>query len=155
MTKKERARQSAMNRVYQNCPEVYESINGTFKNGDMWAVCDSYRFIRSQNRPQDIPESMGMDLDTVIPCDAKNGSIVYLPTVSEIKEHINAHGLTRVRKPGMIEAIPGWWCNPFYLLDMVQAFPDAVYYKPSNATTALYCECEDGDALLFPVRHSA
>lgn len=155
MTREERARQSAMDQIYQNVPFSREKLNGTFQSGDMWAVCDTYRFIRSKNRPQDIPECMGVNIDALVHDEYRQGEIVYLPTVSEIKEHIKAHGFTRVRKPGQIEALPGWWCNPFYLLDMVKAMPDAVYYKPKNSCSPLYCEAEDGDALLCPVRHAA
>lgn len=157
MTREEKNRLNAINHVYKNsyAQRGREALHGTFKSGDMWAVCDSYRFIRTKNRPQELPESRGINIEMCIPNDAKHGEKCIMPTAQEIKEYTKAHGFTRVRNPGMIEAFPGWWCNPFYLLDMVQAFPDAVYYKPSNATTALYCESEDGDALLCPVRHSA
>ena len=153
MTKEERNRQKAMTQVYKNVPAGRDKLRGTFKNGDKWAVCDTYRFIRTKNRPEDIPESMGTDLDLLVSPEMKLGKVVYLPTAEEIKEYTKARGLTRVRNPGQIEALPDWWCNPFYLLDMVQAFPDAVYYTPKNSCTPIYGECEDGDAVLCPVRH--
>lgn len=80
-----------------------------------------------------------------------------LPSTAKIKNAIadlkSKYGKEWKRKP--IEALPGWWCNPQYLLDMVQALPGGTARAPKNERSPLYYESEDGDALLLPVRHTA
>ena len=151
MTREERSRQSAIKAIYQN--SISDKLKGTFQSGDKWAVCDGFRFIRTSNRPKDIPDCTGMDLGRVTE-NVERGKVVCPPSAHEINEFIKERFMTRHRNLLPIEALPGWWCNPFYLLDMVKAMPDAVYYKPKNRLSPLYCESEDGDALLLPVRRA-
>ena len=154
------AQLAALNRVIKNVPDYREGLKGLLPSGDRWAVCDGYRFIRVQNKPESIPEAknpMELDLDKTVPQGAKDGGEITLPSVAQIKASIAnlraKHGRDWQRHP--MEAVPGWWCNAQYLLDMVQALPGGVAYQPKNEYTPMYYESAEGDAVLLPVRHSA
>ena len=148
-------RLAALKKVVKNVPPGMDRLRGIFQIGDRWAVCDGYRFIRVENKPESIPEALGgVDLDHAIPQNAKQAEVVELPSVVEIKSFIASHKIGRGQIEPM-EALPGWWCNAQYLLDMVQALPDGKAYKPEKNISPLYYEAEDGDALLLPVRHTA
>lgn len=151
-------RLSALNRIFKGMDNYRPNLYGMFKSGDLWAICDGYRFIRTTDKPESIPECMGgLDLDKLIPQCSKGGEVVSLPSISEIKAAIAdlkaRYG--REWKSNPIEPISGWWCNAQYLLDMVQALPDGTAYRPESPHKPLYYRSEDGDAVLLPVRHSA
>lgn len=153
---------AALNRVYKSAAAgVRENLHGFFPSGDRWALCDGYRFIRVNSKPESIPmapESPNpLDLDRAIPQGAREAEPVSLPSAAAIKAAI-AELKARYGKEWKYqpyEALPGWWCNPQYLLDMVQALPDGTAYAPKNDKAPLYYESENGDALLLPVRHTA
>lgn len=154
-------RLSALNRIYKNCADSRPSLKGFFPSGDRWAICDGYRFIRLNSKPESIPEApqavKPLDLDKIILADALNSEVVNLPSAAEVKAAIadlkSKYGRDwNNRHP--IEALPGWWCNPQYLLDMIQALPDGTAHKPENCYSPLYYHSEDGDAILLPVRHT-
>lgn len=150
---------AALTNVYKSALSMpREGLHGAFKSGDRWAVCDGYRFIRVNSKPESIPEADGgVNLDACIPPDVRAADVVDLPNVAEIKAAMAdlkaKYGRDWREKP--IEAAPGWWCRPKFLLDMIQALPGGKAYRPKGGTSAMYYESEDGDALLLPVRHSA
>lgn len=149
------ARLTALKRVWKNASPYEERLNGIFKSGERWAVCDGYRWIRVNSKPESIPECMcDLDLDKTIPADAKQGEVVELPSAVEIKSFIASHKIRRGKTEPM-EALPGWWCDPQFLLDLIQALPDGKAYRPGKPFAPLYVEAEDGDAILLPVRHTA
>lgn len=152
-------RMAAIKRVYKSAAsQGRECYRGAFRSGDRWAICDGYRFIRLNSKPESIPECAGgVDLDKSIPQDVQNSEVVTLPNAAEIKAAIaelkSKYGRDwNYKHP--IEALPGWWCNAQYLLDMVQALPDGTAYAPKNCYSPLYYHSEDGDAILLPVRHT-
>ena len=150
-------RLAAINRIYKSAAgNVRESLRGIYKSDGRWAICDGYRFIRLNVKPDSIPECAGLDLSKTIPQDAKDGEEVTLPGVAEIKAQIAElkakYGKGWKYQP--VKAFDGWWCNPQYLLDMVQALPNGKAYRPKNYYSPLYYESEDGDALLLPARHT-
>lgn len=154
-----RAQLAAITRVYKSaCRHTSRKFNGMFKSGERWAVCDGYRFIRIKNRPESIPETeCDLDLDKTVPKDATSAEVVELPSVVQIKAEIAKlkaqYGRDWQRHP--IEALPGWWCNAQYLLDMVEALPGGVAHQPEKYCSPLYYHSNDGDAILLPVRHDA
>jgi len=147
---------TALKRIYKSAAALdRKGFDGFFKSGDRWALCDGYRFVRLNNKPDSIPEVWNdMDLDKTIPQGAKYAEEIPLPTVADIKAFIAEKNMTR-SKPGPFEAAPGWWCNPFYLLDMIQALPGGKAHRPERPMAAMYYESDDGDAVLLPVRHNA
>lgn len=151
---------AAVKRIYKSALSMPNaSLHGATRSGDRWSICDGYRFIRLNSKPESIPEvhGLGFDPEKAIPAGARDAEPVTLPTVAELKEKIAAlkaeHGRAWTREP--IEALPGWWCNPQYLLDMVQALPGGTAYAPAGRVSPLYYESPDGDALLLPVNHRA
>lgn len=154
-------RTSALNRIYKSaCSFTRKGFDGVFPSGDRWALCDGYRFVRLNVKPESYPErENAVDLDRAIPAGAADAETVELPTVQEIKAHLAAVKARYGRKwknyaESHIEALPGWWCNPEYLLDMVQALPGGTAHAPKNSLSPLYYESPDGDALLLPSRHN-
>lgn len=149
---------AALNRVYKSCPTSRENMRGIFRSGERWAICDGFRFIRVNSKPESIPECAGnFDIDKTIPKNVRENEVVELPSVADIKAAIAnlkaKHGKGWKNEP--IELLPGWWCNPQYALDMVQIFPVGKAYRPEYPHSPLYYEAEEGDALLLPVRHAA
>lgn len=150
-------RAAAITRVYKAAFAMpRENLRGCFPSGDKWAICDGHRFIRLNSKPESVPECFGgVDLEKLIP--QERGEEVELPTAGQIKTAIAElkakHGKDWKHEP--IEALPGWWCNPQYLLDMVQALPNGKAYRPAKHNAPLYYESDDGDALLLPVRHAS
>ncbi len=159
------ARVSALNRIYKNCSDHRPELRGFFRSGDRWALCDGYRFVRLNSKPDSIPYAAysdenskfePVDLNSCIPQGAADAETVELPSVADVKAFIAANkyksGHYTMYKP--MEALPGWWCNPQYLLDVLSVFPSVTAYKPLSAHSPLYCVGEDGDALVLPVRHT-
>lgn len=149
-------RLAVLNRVVKNAPR--EDFRGIFKSGERWAVSDAYRFIRINERPLSIPEVKNdIDLDRIIPKNTISAETVELPNVADIRAFMATNKIKSGRyiSYNPIEAVPGWWCNPSYLLDMVQALPGGKAYKPANHYSPLYYQSDDGDALLCAVRHAA
>lgn len=155
-------RMAAIKRIYKSASSGRrEDLHGAFRSGDRWALCDGYRFIRLNSKPDSIPEAPQkgdpFDLDKCIPQGACYAETVSLPSESAIKAEIanlkSKYGRDWDRHP--MEALPGWWCNAQYLLDMVQAIPDGVAYKPEKYYSPLYYRAENGeDAMVLPVRHT-
>ena len=44
------------------------------------------------------------------------------------------------------------WVNPEYLLDMLNALPGCVAYKPDRPIDPIYFKAKNGDGLLLPIR---
>lgn len=152
-------RAAAIQRIYRSARGYHnERLHGTFRSGDRWAICDGFRYIRLNEKPRSIPETTcDVDLDRVTRPEDREGEPVDLPTVAQIKAHIAekralyGRGWAKQRDAAM-EALPGWWCNPQYLLDMVQSLPGGVAHRPAKALSPLYYDSADGDAVLLPVR---
>lgn len=149
---------AAIKRIYKSaCSGSRRELHGAFKSGDKWAICDGYRFIRLNSKPESIPETKSdLDIERVIG-SARDGKIVELPSVSEVKAKIAElkamYGKGWNKMP--IEPLPGWFCNPQYLLDMLQALPNGRAHLPKNSTSPLYYESGGGDALVLAVKHNA
>lgn len=153
---------AAMKRIYKGCSDSRPMLKGLFKSGDRWALCDGYRFIRVSSKPESIPEASTMpggeepiNLDKCIPDESRYSEAVTVPTAAEIRAFMAANKIKSGRGVtyNAMEALPGWWCNPAYLLDAVQALPGAIFHKPKSHYSPLYFESETGDGMLLPVRH--
>jgi hypothetical protein len=154
------AKTAALNRIYKSaCCMTRKGFDGVFPSAGRWALCDGYRFVRLNVKPESYPERENtIDLEQAIPEASRYSEAVELPTVAEIKAHLADVKARFGRKwrnysDSHIEALPGWWCNPDYLLDMVQALPGGTAHLPKNSISPLYYESPDGDALLLPCRH--
>lgn len=146
------SRSAAIKRIYKSAARGSRvNLRGVFLSGDRWAICDGNRFVRLNSKPESIPECEGgIDLERAIPADARTADSVALPSVVEVKAFMAEHPKNNRGIYRIMEALPDWWCNPEYLLDMLQALPGGTAHKPKNGFSALYYESPDGDALLLP-----
>lgn len=149
---------AAINRIFKSIDPYRENLRGAFEQSGKWIITDSYRAIRLNEKPEAIPECIGVKSMEDIMDKAKNKALdrekVELPDIASIKLYIAEmkakHGKEWKRHP--MEALPGWYCNPQYLLDMMQALPDGTAYRPEKWNDMLYYESEKGDAVLLPVK---
>lgn len=149
---------AAIKRIFKSIDPYRENLRGVFEQSGKWIITDGYRALRLNEKPEAIPECIGVKSIEDIMDTAKNKALdcekVELPDVASIKLYIAEikakHGKEWKRQP--IEALPGWYCNPQYLLDIMQALPDGTAYRPEKWSDMLYYESEKGDAVLFPVK---
>lgn len=153
---------AALKRIYNSLPASRPAMDGFFRSGDMWALCDGFRFVRLHDKPGSIPEAPGaaggnppIDLEKYAQEALVGAEDVDLPTAGQIKAVIAAekakHGSKKNRWDKW-EALPGWYCDPQFLLDLVQALPGAKAVKAPGAKKPLYLRSENGDGYLLPVR---
>ena len=153
---------AALKRIYNSCPASRPAMMGFFRSGDMWALCDGCRFVRLHSKPGSIPEAQQtpdgkspLDLEKIAQEALVGAEDVELPTAGQIKaviaEEKAKHG-SKKNNWDKWEALPGWYCDPQFLLDLVQALPGAKAVKALGAKKPLYLRSENGDALLLPVR---
>lgn len=149
---------AAIKRIFKSIDPYREALRGVFEQNGKWILTDGYRALRLNEKPEAIPECAGVESTEDIMDKAKNKALdrekVTLPDVSAIKLYIAEakakYGKKWKRQP--IEALPGWYCNPQYLLDIMQALPDGTAYRPEKWSDMLYYESEKGDAVLLPVK---
>ena len=87
--------------------------------------------------------------------DPKAESLQF-PSIGEFRAYIVAHKVRRGRKTGCEPYCLGdcVWCDPKYLLDILQALPECTAHMPKSLTSCIYFTEPNGDdGLLLPVRH--
>ena len=145
---------AAVGRIIRNTPK-HSRIQGVFPYRDKFVVCDGYKLIRLNN---DIISLLhcesDFNVDRVMDCHSTDEKI-QLPSVAELKAFIAADKA----KKGSRNYAPSpycldyfVWCNPVYLIDMIQALPGCTAYKPEHSLGAIYFTAENGDGILLPVR---
>ena len=153
---------AALKRIYNSTPESRQAMRGFFRSGDMWALCDGFRFVRLHDKPGSIPEAPQgagdkppIDLDEYAKQALVDAEDVELPQAGQIKAYIAEqkakHGGKKNRWE-RYEALPGWWCDPQFLLDLVQALPGASAVKAPGPYKPVYLKSENGDGLLLPCK---
>lgn len=149
---------AAIKRIFKSTDPYRENLRGVFEQSGKWIITDGCRAIRLNEKPEAIPECVGIKSIEDIMDTEKNKAIyrekAELPDIASIKLYIAEtkakYGKEWKRQP--MEALPGWYCNPQYLLDIMQALPDGTAYRPEKWSDMLYYESEKGDAVLLPVR---
>ena len=153
---------AALKRIYNSCPASRPAMAGFFRSGDMWALCDGFRFVRLHDKPGSIPEAPEaaggkppIDLEKTAQGAVVGAEEVELPAAGQIKaviaEQKAKHGAKKTYWD-KYEALPGWYCDPQFLLDLVQALPGAKAVKAPGAHKPVYLRSENGDGMLLPVR---
>ena len=143
-------RLAALKRMVKSCckrtPKV--SLHGVFKFKEWEVLCDGCRAFRLRKMPDVLPRAVEapepLDMDRIMQHEL--GETCVLPSIAEVKAHIAAH------KDYPMEALPDWWCDPQFLLDVLNVFPNGTAYKPKDNHSPLFVDGEDGDAILLPVR---
>lgn len=150
---------AAIKRIFKSIDPYRENLRGVFEQSGKWIITDGCRAIRLNEKPEAIPECVGIkSIEDIIDTE-KNKALdrekAELPDIASIKLYIAEmkakHGKDWQRN-NPIEALPGWYCNPQYLLDIMQALPDGTAYRPEKWNDMLYYESEKGDAVLLPVK---
>lgn len=129
---------------------IHETDDGRY------CILDGYRLYRFAADLPSIPRArVSFDAAAAIPKDATAGGPLPAPSKADIKAYIAETGQTR-RKPTEPYTPAGWpaWyaVNPYYLLDALDAMPNAVYYAPASYNKPLYFADADGnDGIILPV----
>ena len=150
------ARVNAIKNIIKNAPESRPSMKGLFRNGEKWVACDGNRAIRTGTDITSVPhtEEPNFSVERFIPPILNEK--LDLPTIAEVKAFIAERGYTKSNfhgKEGF--CLDGYvWVNPFFLMDMLNALPGAVIYKPSTPRSAIYMQSTEtgDDGILLPVR---
>lgn len=130
---------------------IHETDDGRY------CILDGYRLYRFvADLPSIKRAQLPFDAAAAIPKDATAGGPLPAPSKADIKAYIAETGQTR-RKPTEPYTPAGWpaWyaVNPFYLLDVLDAIPDAVFYLPESYCKPLYfADGAGNDGILLPVR---
>lgn len=137
-------------------------LRGVFKSqfSDMYCVCDGYRLLRLQNDIESLPHVELCSLDDsklIIPSQENRKEEIQLPSIDDVKNFIRLNNCKRSKKEmnnaKPYELLPGdWHCNPFYLLDMLEALDSPKAYNPGSSCKPMYFEGVNGDGILMPVR---
>ena len=140
-----------------------EALHYAWIDGDgRQCICDGFQAYRMKNHLtlEERPESAGdpIDLDRIIPSTIPDGyAAVPFPAVSELKAFDATERAKWTGKKS--QCCPLWDFGPglpavqvAYLLNAAAIFPNATEIFVKNHVSALYIRCEDGDAIILPVR---
>ena len=147
---------AAITRIYKNCNDRRPDMQGIFTFGDRFVICDGYRLLRLTNDISSLPHvTNDFDVTSVMKDVGPTNETLKLPTLGEIRAFITEskvkHGKRSLPTPYCIDDFI--WCNPQYLIDMMQALPGCIAYKPKKPTSPIYFEAANGDdGILLPVR---
>jgi len=153
-----RSRLSAITRIVKNCPDSRPSMCGIFTYGDRFVVCDGYRLIRMKEDIASLPHvKCDFDVNRAMKDTGPTEETLHLPTVGDLRafmaENKVKFGKKIRHKPYHLDNFI--WCDPKFLIDMIQALPECVAYKPANAKSQIYFAAPNGDdGILCPVYHS-
>lgn len=151
-----RIQQNAIARIVRNCPITHPNMRGLFSYEDRFVVVDGYRLIRLQNDISSLPHvKNNFDVASAMKYVGPTAETLQLPTVGELRAFIVAnkirHGKKIIPAPYCLDGFI--WCNPQYLIDMIQALPGCTAYKPKKQVSPIYFETPNGDdGILLPVR---
>lgn len=161
-------------RIIRNVPENRPAIHGAFHTlrEHFLSVCDGYHAIRLFNNtitPPMLAENLTpINLDTLFDSaiSAAGPQRVELPTAKELKAYVKIE--TAKRRANVSKKYDRDWAplyavsvgstirafNAAYLIDVLEAIPDAAVYASENPKhyDAIYMKGTDGDALVLPVR---
>lgn len=150
---------AAITRIYKNCEKTHPkhpNLFGIFTRGDRFVVCDGYRLLRLTNDISSLPHvENDFNVDSVMKGVDPTTETIKLPTIGELRAYIiensARHGNKTVVKSYCLGGFV--WCDPKYLLDMLQALPGCVAYKPKSRSSPIYFNAPNGDdGILMPVK---
>lgn len=147
---------SAVKRIIANTPpHIREELRGMYEQNGRYCVTDGYRAVRLNEDITSLPHATCGDTFKLEPifADLLKDEKIALPEVPEVKQNMVELKINFVNKGKMIYNLTDdVWVDAKYLIDILQALPNAVAYKPKNNASPIYFEAENGDAVLLPVR---
>lgn len=147
---------AAIGRIIKNSRR--DDMQGLFSCDSYFIACDGYRLVRLHSDISSLPHVQNTFDVAYVMKDLRNyGERLCLPTTAQLKAFIaedkTVQGGTKHKKyvpsPYLLDNYV--YCNPVYLLDMLQALPDCIAYKPKNPISPVYFSAENGDGILLPV----
>lgn len=138
---------------------IRDELRGVSYSGDYSYVISGFHGVKIPGKIDGLPAVPGADsipgLFDSIKKDVKNryNITLNLPQAADIKAFIAANGLRRNSKarPDPFHIDAGIYCNPFYLLDIIEALPGCIAYG-NGPTDLVYFTSPAGDGVLCPVR---
>lgn len=146
---------TAITRIYKNCNEARPNMCGLFTYGDRFVICDGYRLLRLTKDISSIPHvENDFNVASVMKDVGPTGETLQLPSIGELRAYIVANNAKHRRRLPKSYFLDGFiYVNPQYLIDMIQALPGCIAYKPKNQKSPIYFEAPNGDdGILLPVR---
>lgn len=129
-----------------------------------YCVTDGCRLIRLKADVPSLPHITDTQ-DTSVWMPKQLGDEIELPTTLEVKRYIAEFGAGYAgkAKDKVNHATPyclrlgkrEWYCNPYYLLDMIQVLPGCKGYIPAERTAPMLFQADAGDGLLLPTKPEA
>ena len=132
-------------------------FRGLFLYDGKYIACDGYRLLRLNEDIPQLPHTQYKYFNStkLISEAKKDGETLFLPTVEELKKFAieqkqAAKNVGKLYTPRycLNDYV---WVKPYYLLDMLNALPDCVAYKPKSPRDPIYFKAENGDGLLVPI----
>lgn len=142
----------AKSAVHSIAPGIFE----TLVNGETWyALCDGYRVFRLKDDITSVPHiEKGLSQEAMSKLFADYITPYYdglltVPSIADIKAHIAENRSMNVKRPICLDNYI--YVDPEFLLDTLEILPDCRLWKPDKPTKPIYCDADNGDALLLPV----
>lgn len=150
---------AAVKRVIANVDPRRDNFKGIFPYNGQFVICDGYRLIRLNADITSLPHVENeFDVDGAMRGVITHGETLNLPRIPDLKAFL-AEEKARKKREGAKNFKLRTYCldgfiyvNPQYLLDMLEALPDAVAYRPGKPASPIYFRADNGDGILCPVR---
>lgn len=150
---------AAVKRVIANVDPRRDNFKGIFPYNGQFVVCDGYRLIRLNADITSLPHVANeFGVDAAMRGVVTHGETLILPSIPDLKAFL-AEEKARKKQEGAKDFKCRTWSigggiyvNPQYLLDMLEALPDAVAYRPGKPASPIYFHADNGDGILCPVR---
>lgn len=129
------------------------NFQGIFAHGEHYCVCNGFQLLRLNDDISSIPHVKNdLDVGAVMnPIISSAAETIQLPNIADLKAYIAATKPARneKRKSYSLDVV---FVNPVYLLEMLQALPGCVAYKPKSRLSPIYFKASNGDGILMPTR---
>lgn len=151
---------SAVKKIIASAKKTPQTAqHGIYSIGGRYIACDGYRAVSLVSDIPDLPHTeRGFDIRPFIKNAAESSeTTVELPSIHDLKVLIAAENkaakVNRNHTKAPICISGFWYCNPKFLLEMLQALPECTAYMPQDAHSAMYFLAPDGsEGILMPVR---
>lgn len=153
-------RVNAIKRIVKTAQDYNAAIKGIFQDAGYFVACSGYHAVRLTSDITSIKHTDPYSFSVAkIFADIPNktsADVLRRPKASEIKAFCAENGLRRntCKTPYTPPEWPEWIAvNPYYLLDMLEALPEAEIVLPYKLHSMIYFRGGNGeDGILCPIR---
>lgn len=151
---------AACKRIMKN--SSFDDANGVIRSEDWSLVSDGYRIVALRSASLDLPaptlansERSTRFLDYLLKAEDENhGEKIDLPSVKDLKAWIKAETAANGKHGATEYDLGGVWVNPKYLLDMLEALPGCIAFRPENLYKPILFVSGEDRGVLMQVRHT-